>query len=278
MLKLSKIILVVLLNTIALLIFQNKSYAQHKIILNSGREIDCEIIFTDKTSVYYSFISEDGRKLNSYAKYNEIESMQFEQKNIPHISDLNQNQIIDTTKFVKTSSDSDSDNYYYKKNKQISNKSQWINIISSSLIINANSQGFSVQYYGFNILEDSPISFPISILFERLAIDSKVLHNSDVRYLEQSYFKVGLTPFNRLTDKLFSIYGANLILGTEYYSKFYGGSNEQFLFGVEPKLGLYFIPNIDLGIVFGISGTLKVQNSSTYNSDLGVQFEFGFNF
>ena len=234
------------------------SFSQDLIILRNGEQIDCKITKIDSAIVHYNFYKGE-RKLSSYVAKNDIRSYKINKAvNIPENSS-DAFVLLDTTKYVKESN-------------------KWINLITYSQKYGLHADGWSVNYYGYNLRNTSKWTIPILFGFEGFAIHTDYFSQFDYQSVNMSYFLAGISPFYKLHDYFFLNLGVNLILGEEELSDFYGNESSNTLFGFSPSQGIYFIPKSKVGITFGLSIYEKLLNSKVYKNDLGIKLEIGIKF
>ena len=173
------------------------SFSQDLIILRNGEQIDCKITKIDSAIIHYDFFKGE-RKLSSYVAKNDIRSYKLNTTdNIPeNSSDVFQisdnTVIIDTTKYVKETN-------------------KWINLITYSQRYGLNADGWSVQYYGYNLRNTSKWTIPILFGFEGFTIHTDYFSQFDYQSLKMSYFLAGISPFYKLNDNFFLNLGVNLM-------------------------------------------------------------------
>jgi hypothetical protein len=239
-------------------------YSQDLIILRNGEQIDCKITKVDSAIIHYDFFKRE-RKLSSYVAKNDIRSYKINTTdNIPeNSSDVLQIPdnmvIIDTTKYVKETN-------------------KWINLITYSQRYGLHANGWSVQYYGYNLRNTSKWTIPIIFGFEGFAIHTDYFSQFDYQSVNMSYFLAGISPFYKLDDNFFLNLGANIIFGEEELTNFYGTESSNTFFGFSPSQGIYFIPKSKVGITLGLSVYEKLLSSEVYKNDIGIKLEIGIKF
>lgn len=240
------------------------SFSQDLIILRNGEQIDCKITKVDSAIVYYDFFKGE-RKLSSYVaksdlhsyKINEIDSIPDNLNDMPIIQE--NTVIIDTTKFVKETN-------------------KWINLITYSKRFGLHANGWSAQYYGYNLSNTSKWSIPIIFAIEGFEINPYYFSQFDYQSISMSYYLAGISPFYKLNDNFFLSLGVNVIYGDESLIDSYGTESSNILIGLSPSQGIYFIPKSNTGITIGFSIYEKVLTSKVYKNDLGLKLEIGVKF
>lgn len=257
--KYMRLIVLTLLSLITL-----TSYSQDLIILRNGEQIDCKITKVDSVIIHYDFYKGE-RKLSSYVAKDNIHSYKINTSdNIPdNSSDVLQipdnTVIIDTTKYVKETN-------------------KWINLITYSQRYGLHADGWSVQYYGYNLRNTSKWSIPILFTIEGFTIHTDYFSQFDYQSVNMSYFMAGISPFYKLNDNFFLNLSANIIFGEETLTDFYATESSNTFFGFSPSQGIYFIPKSKVGITLGLSVYEKLLSSEVYKNDIGIKFEIGIKF
>lgn len=167
--------------------------------------------------------------------------------------------IIDTTKYVKETN-------------------KWINLITYSQRYGLHADGWSVQYYGYNLRNTSKWSIPILFTIEGFTIHTDYFSQFDYQSVNMSYFMAGISPFYKLNDNFFLNLSANIIFGEETLTDFYATESSNTFFGFSPSQGIYFIPKSKVGITLGLSVYEKLLSSEVYKNDIGIKFEIGIKF
>lgn len=240
------------------------SYSQDLIILRNGEQIDCIITKVDSAIVHYDFYKGE-RKLSSFVSKDNIRSYKINSIDsvTENSSDVLQTPdnivIIDTTKYVKETH-------------------KWINLITYSQRYGVHSNGWSVQYYGYNLRNTSNWTIPILFGFEGFTIHSDYFSQFDYQAVNMSYFLAGISPLYRLDDNLFLNFGMNIIFGEEQLTDYYGKESSNTFIGFSPSQGIYFIPKSKVGITLGLSIFEKILSSEVYKNDVGLKLEIGLKF
>jgi hypothetical protein len=247
-----------------LLIISYTSSSQDLIILRNGEQIDCKITKVDSTIVYYDFFKGE-RKLSSYVAVNEIRS--YKTNKINNSQDNLSNELVaqDNTVFVDTI-------------KYVKGINEWISLITYSQRLGMHANGWSVQYYGYNLRNTSKWSIPIVFGIEGFKISTDYFSQFYYQSVNMSYFMAGISPFYKLNDNFFLNLGVSLIFGQEELVDFYGAKSSNTFFGFSPSQGIYFIPKSKVGLTLGISVYEKLLSSKVYKNDLGLKLEIGIKF
>lgn len=241
------------------------SYSQDLIILRNGEQINCKITKLDSLIVYYDF-QKGERKLSSYIAKSKIRTYQINSKD--DIKDFSSNKtipsqgniiVIDTSKYIKETN-------------------KWINLITYSQRYGLHANGWSVQYYGYNLRNTSKWNFPIIFGIEGFEINHYYFSLSNYESAKINYLLAGISPFYKLNDNFFLNIGVSIILGEEELEGFYGREISNTFFGISPSQGIYFIPKSNFGITLGISIYEKLMSSEVYESDFGLKLEIGIKF
>lgn len=253
-----------LLVSILLLLPALTSYSQDLIILRNGEEVDCEITKVDSAIIHYDFYKGE-RKLSSFVSKANIRSYKINSADsIPdNSSDVLQvpgnTVIIDTTEYVKETS-------------------QWVNLITYSQRYGLNANGWSIQYYGYNLRPASKWTIPMLFGFEGFTIHTDYFSQFDYQSVSMSYFMAGISPFYKLNDYFFQNLGVNIVFGEEELTNFNGTESSNTFLGFAPSQGIYFIPKSKVGMILGLSVYEKLLSAEVYKNDIGVKLEAGIKF
>ena len=239
-------------------------YSQDLIILRNGEQIDCKITKIDSLIIHYDFYKGE-RKLSSYVDKDNIRSYKTNSadsipENSSEMLQIPDNTvIIDTTKYVKETN-------------------EWINLITYSQRYGLHADGWSVQYYGYNLRNTSKWTIPILFTIEGFTIHTDYFSQFDYQSVNMSYFMAGVSPFYKLNDNFFLNLSANIIFGEETLTDFYATESSNTFFGFSPSQGIYFIPKSKVGITLGLSVYEKLLSSEVYKNDIGIKLEIGIKF
>lgn len=240
------------------------SYSQDLIILQNGKQIDCKITKIEDAIIHYYFFKGD-RKLSSYIAKNKIYSYQFgATKNISENPE-NKHEVPNNKVIVNTSK--------YERETQ-----KWVNLITYSQRFGLNADGWSVQYYGYNLMSKSRWSIPILFGVEAFEIHPDYFSRSNYYSVNMSYFLVGISPFYKLNEVFFFNLGAHVVFGEEELVSYYGAESSNSFYGLSPSQGIYFIPKSKVGLTVGVSVYEKILSSEVYKNDLGIKLEVGLKF
>lgn len=249
---------------VLLLLITLTSYSQDLIILRNGEQIDCKIMKIDSAIIHYDFIKGE-RKLSSYVAKNEIRSYKtyttdsISDNSIDILKVQDDTVIIDTTKYVKETN-------------------KWINLITYSQRYGRHANGWSVQYYGYNLRNTSKWAIPIVFGIEGFEIHTDYFSQFGYQSVNMSYFCAGISPFYKLNDNFFLNLCANIIYGEEELININGTESSNTFFGFSPSQGVYFIPKSKVGLILGLSVYEKILSSEVYKNDLGIKLEIGIKF
>ena len=240
------------------------TYSQDLITLRNGEQINCKITKIDNVIIHYDFFKGE-RKLSSYVDKKDIRSYKINSTDsIPDSSrDVLQNPdntvIIDTTKYVNETN-------------------KWINLVTYSQRYGLHADGWSIQYYGYNINNTSRWSIPITLSVEGFKIHPDYFYKSDYYSVNMNYLLAGISPFYKLTNTIFLNFDLNVAFGEEKLKDTYGTENSHILLGLSPAQGIYFIPKSKVGLTLGLSVYEKSFSSKVYKNDLGIKFVMGIKF
>lgn len=155
-----------------------------------------------------------------------------------------------------------------------------LHILSGGPAWSAQTGGWSLRYYyyGSPVPEGKGWFMPKQIVIERFRLDERNLIEKSLIEARLQYLTLGVSPFRKLSDRLYLNLSFQLLVGREKLTDQWGTEAFNLLMGLAPAQGLYFIPKKDYGLVFGLSLFEKVTTSEVYPWDVGAQFEVGFKF
>lgn len=225
--------------------------AQDFIKLRNGQEINCKITRQDSTVIFYeftkgdrtlsSFVSRsDVREYKIYAEYSVADSISVNTLKTPHTV------VVDTTAFVRETN-------------------KWLSMITFSRMFGITSNGWSVQYQGYNIVGSTRWSIPIVFGVESFLVYPEYISTNSTL----TYMKAGISPIYRITDKIHLNLGCNIL---------YGNTGDDVFFGFNPSEGIYYVPKSKFGIVVGLGLYQKLLSTTLYTGDVGVKLEIGIKF
>ena len=245
-------------------LFALASFSQDVIILRNGEQIDCKITRVDSAIIHYDFVKGE-RKLSSYVAKNEVRSYKINPavdvpEDLIEVLRVSDNAvIIDTTEYVKETG-------------------KWINLLTYSRKFGLNADGWSLQYYGYNLKNTSKWIIPVYYGIQGFSIHTDYFSQFNYQSAIMNYYLIGVSPFYKLRDTIFLKIGGNLIFGGEKLTNLYGAKSSNTFFGFSPSQGIYFIPKSKVGIIVGLSVSEKVLSSKVYKNDIGISLEAGIKF
>ncbi len=239
--------------------------SQDLIIFRNGEKVNCKITKIDSLNVYYnfqkgerniaSFVGKD--EIRSYQLYSKEDSLSSHKDSIKSIQ--NKQVIIDTSVYVKPS--------YH-----------WINLITYSQKYGVHANGWSLQYYGYVLKDNSNWIIPCLIGLENFTINTDYFSKSNYQSASINYWMAGVSPFRRLNNYLYINLGLQILIGSEQLKDFSGNETTNTIFGVAPSEGIYFIPKSKFGLTLGLGLYEKLLTSEVYQNDVGFKFEIGIKF
>lgn len=241
--------------------------AQDNIILRNGESLDCKITRVDSSIIYYDFYKGE-RKISSFTDKKDVRSYQISPDHLldkdvytdnPFATDQNSTVFIDTSKYIRETS-------------------KWINLITYSQRFGIHANGWSVQYYGYNLKNTSKWILPIIFSIESFIINSAKLSDSNYNSMSMGYLMFGLSPFYKLNDYIFLNLGGQFLFGSETLGSYYESERTNTVFGFVPSQGIYFIPKSKVGITVGLGVYEKFLTSEVYKNDAGLKLELGIKF
>lgn len=247
------------------LLLAHPLFSQDLITFRDGKKLECEITKVDNYSIYYNFFKNE-RKVSSFARLSEIESYR------KNYRDTSENEtdglfpendshtvIVDTTRYVKE-------------------VQKWINMVTYAHRFGINSNGWSVQYYGFNFKSTARWYIPIVIGFENSSISDEYFADSGYNSMSLGYANIGISPFYMLNENFFLNLEVQFHYGQEELQDFSGNETNRTIFGISPSQGIYFIPKSNFGLTVGVSVFERLLSSKVYKNDFGVKLELGIKF
>ncbi len=155
-----------------------------------------------------------------------------------------------------------------------------LHILTAGPAWGAQSQGWSLHYYyyGSPIPDANGWFMPKQVMIERYRLEERNLIEKRLVEARLQYLTLGISPFRKLSDRLYLKLSFLLLLGREDLTDQWGTEAINLLMGLAPAQGLYFIPENDYGLVFGLSLFEKLTTSEVYPWDIGAQLEVGFKF
>lgn len=238
--------------------------SQDLIVLRNGEKIDCKIIKIDSLKIYYDF-QRGERTISSFVNKNEIRS--YQQAKQPDLTLVSNDSIkvqhkevlIDTTKYVK---------HTYK----------WNNLITYSQRFGIHANGWSVQYYGYVLQDNSRWIIPCIFGLEGFTINTDYFSQFNYQSANMGYWLAGVSPFKKLNEYIYLNLGLQILFGSEQLKSFNGQETTNTIFGLAPSQGLFFIPKSKFGITASLGIYEKVLSSEVYKNDFGIKLEIGIKF
>lgn len=228
--------------------------AQDFIKLRNGQEINCKITRQDSTVIFYEFTKGD-RTLSSFVSRSDIREYRFSaEQPVADSSSVKTLKspltvVVDTTAFVRETN-------------------KWLSMITFSRIYGITSNGWSVQYQGYNIIGSTRWSIPIVFGVESFMVYPDYMSTNSTL----TYMKAGISPIYRITDRIHLNLGCNILYGNT------GDDGEDIFFGFNPSEGIYYVPKSKFGIVVGLGLYQKLLSTTLYTGDVGVKLEIGIKF
>jgi hypothetical protein len=238
--------------------------SQDLIILRNGEKINCKITKTDSLSVYYN-IQKKNRMIDSFVEKNEIRSYQIndiantDSTRVQALSSKNKTVILDTTVYVKSFN-------------------KWINLITYSQKYGIHASGWSMQYCGYILKNDSKWIIPVTVGIEDFQINQDYFNQFNYQAARMNYYMAGISPIRKLNDYFYVNVGFQLIFGTEQVVDGNYGESMNSVFGIAPFQGIMFISKSNFGICVGLGIYEKLLTSMFYQNDIGVKLEIGVKF
>jgi len=171
-------------------LFALASFSQDVIILRNGEQIDCKITRVDSAIIHYDFVKGE-RKLSSYVAKNDVRSYKINPavdvpEDLIEVLRVSDNAvIIDTTEYVKETG-------------------KWINLLTYSRKFGLNADGWSLQYYGYNLKNTSKWIIPVYYGIQGFSIHTDYFSQFNYQSAIMNYYLIGVSPFYKLRDTFFS--------------------------------------------------------------------------
>lgn len=240
--------------------------SQDLIIFRNGEKLNCKITKTDSLSIYYN-IRKNDRIIDSFVEKNEIRSYQ-----------INNNDNSDSIKVYSLGSKSNNKIVVLDTTVYVKSFNKWINLITYSQKYGIHATGWSVQYYGYILKNDSKWIIPVLFGVEGFSINPDYFNQFNYQSARINYYLAGLSPFRKLNDYFYANIGFQLLFGTEELIDFHNGESTNSVFGIAPFQGIMFIPKSNFGITVGLGVYEKLLTSRFYQNDIGIKLEIGIKF
>ena len=135
-------------------------------------------------------------------------------------------------------------------------KVRWNSLLTFNKTFGINAEGWGFSYYGYTVKEKSNWIIPWVVSIESFTINTDYFSQFNYQKAKLNYWMPGLSAFKKLNDNLFVNLTFLIPIGSETLTDFNGHKTDNFLIGIAPTQGLYFIPKSNFGITFGI-GIMK---------------------
>jgi len=176
------------------------------------------------------------------------------------------NQSIQNTKIKKGNSNN-------KETEKI--KKEYLLTYSNKQGINAT--GFAISFYKYLNKDRNGWIIPIILSVDIIKIKPDYFKQFDFQSAKLSYYLPGICAFKKLDNYFWFNLGLQMPIGSEILTHYNGNKTSNFILGLAPMQGFYFIPK-STGITFGIGLYEKILISEVYKSDLGLKVEIGTKF
>ncbi len=157
---------------------------------------------------------------------------------------------------------------------------RWNSLLTFNKTLGVNADGWALTYYGYTNSEKSKWIIPWVISIENYTVDPTYFSQWGYSQAQFSYYMPGISAFNKLNEKgnLMANFTFMIPVGSEKLTDYSGRESTHFVIGLAPTQGIYFVPESNFGITFGIGVYEKLMTSKVYKSDIGIKFEFGLKF
>lgn len=156
-------------------------------------------------------------------------------------------------------------------------KKDSVHIISIKKKFSKNYTGWKLSYTEFKDNLDEFI-IPFTFSFEGYKLKPEIFKEKRITSLDTYALGIGFDGYQKLTKGCYLNLGLNAPIGMEVIKNLNGKRKRSFLIGIEPKIGLKFITDKDLGFVIGGNTFWKFSNSKVLNNGIGFEIELGINF
>ncbi|RKY47374.1 MAG: hypothetical protein DRP88_04610 [Candidatus Neomarinimicrobiota bacterium] len=161
-----------------------------------------------------------------------------------------------------------------KKQKTI----QWNSLLTFNKTFGINATGWGLSYYRYTKTGMSNWIIPWVVSIENFTINTDYFSQFEYQEAKLNYWMPGISAFKKLNDNFYANLTFLIPIGNETLTDFNGKETENFLIGLAPTQGIYFIPKSNSGITFGIGIYECLLTSEVYKSDFGFKAEIGIKF
>lgn len=162
--------------------------------------------------------------------------------------------------------------------KETRKTSKWDNMVTFNMTFGQNADGWGVSYYRFLRNPNSEWIFPWVISIDGFKIKDDYFSRSGYQKAELNYWTPGICALKKLQGNLYLNLTFQVPFGTETLTDYYGSESTNFIIGVAPTQGVYFVPKSNIGITFCIGMYERFLTSEVYKTDLGFKAEIGIKF
>lgn len=161
---------------------------------------------------------------------------------------------------------------------QLQKKVKWNHMITVNMTLGQNANGGGLSYYRFYRNENSEWIFPWGISIDAFKIKDDYFSHSGYQKAELNYWTPGICALKNVYGNFYLNLTFQVPIGTETLTAYSGHESTDFIIGVAPSQGIYFVPKSNIGITFGIAMYERYLTSEVYKSDLGFKAEVGIKF
>lgn len=140
-----------------------------------------------------------------------------------------------------------------------------------------NATGYAISFYSYSNRERNGWIIPWILGVDIMKIKANYFSQFDFQSAKLNYCLPGIIAFKKLNDYLWLNIGLQIPIGSETLIDFSGNKTINFLIGLAPTQGFYFIPK-SAGFIFGVGLYEKLLSSEVYQSDIGFKVEIGIRF
>jgi hypothetical protein len=155
---------------------------------------------------------------------------------------------------------------------------RWNSLLTFNKTFGINATGWGLSYYGYTKNEKSDWIIPWVVSIESFTINTDYFSQFDYQEAKLNYWMPGISAFKKLNDNFYASFTFLIPIGNETLTDFNGNETDNFLIGLAPTQGIYFIPKSNFGFTFGVGIYERLLTSEVYKSDFGFKVEVGIKF
>lgn len=164
------------------------------------------------------------------------------------------------------------------QNKPLSERVRTYYMLTVSDMQGVHATGFNVTLYSYANKIRSGWIFPFTITISEMSINQSYFQQFNFQSAKLNYYTFGFNALKKLNDYFWFNLGLDVPIGSEILTDFSGNVTNNFIIGIAPKQGIYFIPKSLFGIIFSIGVFEEILSSEVYKNDIGLKAEIGLKF